>query len=190
LKKDKNEPKRAPTSYNLFCNDKRAGIVKENPDVDHVEILKKMGELWREAGDDVKAKYAEKSKKLSAVANEKIQAYRKEKQDAEVTGTADHDSRSDGGGGKEDMSVDEKPKPATKKSKLKKEKDKNEPKRAPTSCNLFYIEENPDVDQVEILKMRKLWREAGDDVKAKYAEKSKKLWRRFRRIAKRNKRQR
>ena len=93
--KDKNEPKRAPSAYILFCNDKRAGIVEENPDVDQVEIMKKMGELWREAGDDVKAKYAEKSKKLSAVANEKIQAYRKEKQEAEATITADHDSHSD-----------------------------------------------------------------------------------------------
>jgi hypothetical protein len=62
--KDKNEPKRAPSAYILFCNDKRAGIVEENPDVDQVEILKKMGELWREAGDDIKAKYTEKSKKL------------------------------------------------------------------------------------------------------------------------------
>jgi len=60
--KDKNEPKRAPSVYILFCNDKRAGIVEENPDVDQVEIQKKMGELlWREAGDDIKAKYAEKS---------------------------------------------------------------------------------------------------------------------------------
>ena len=94
-KKDKNEPKRAPSAYILFCNDKRPGIIEENPNIDQVEIMRKMGELWRAAGDDIKAKYAKKSKNLSAIANEKIQAYRKEKQDAS---NVDHDEDSGDGG--------------------------------------------------------------------------------------------
>ena len=68
---DANAPKRANTAFILFSQAERANIKKECPDVSNAEIFKRLGEKWREASAETKAKYeaeykANKANKASA----------------------------------------------------------------------------------------------------------------------------
>jgi hypothetical protein len=55
--KDLNAPKRAKTSYILFCVNKRDEVKESNPDMPAKEIIKELGNMWRSLSDDEKTEY-------------------------------------------------------------------------------------------------------------------------------------
>ena len=57
-KTDPNAPKRACSTFMLFSQDERARIKAEHPTSTHVEIFRKLGEKWKDADAETKAKYA------------------------------------------------------------------------------------------------------------------------------------
>lgn len=81
--KDPNAPKRPSTGFFLFVSEKREEVKASLPESDRKKvtiITKKCGEMWKNAGPEVQAKYKEKSKKLKEIYDEKLAAY-KETQD-------------------------------------------------------------------------------------------------------------
>ena len=66
--KDLNAPKRAKTSYILFCVNKRDEVKESNPDMPAKEIIKELGNMWRSLSDDEKTEYVN-------LANEDKQRY-------------------------------------------------------------------------------------------------------------------
>ena len=60
-KKDENEPKRPQSSFFLFQADSRDKIKKENPDIKQSDLLKKVGEAWRNLDEKKKAVYEKKA---------------------------------------------------------------------------------------------------------------------------------
>jgi hypothetical protein len=50
-------PKRACTSFILFANAERASVKCEHPNASAVELLRRLGEMWRSADADTKSKY-------------------------------------------------------------------------------------------------------------------------------------
>ena len=58
-------PKRAPSGYIIFCQDRRAEVKEENPSFGPKQITSRLGELWRELDDDTKADYTRRSRELS-----------------------------------------------------------------------------------------------------------------------------
>jgi len=67
-KKDPNRPKRAKNSYMLFVEKHRPKVVEDNPKMKVTEVLKRMGEMWREVTDEEK-------EELQAVAEEDKKRY-------------------------------------------------------------------------------------------------------------------
>jgi high mobility group protein B3 len=59
-------PKRAPSGYIIFCQDRRAEVKEENPSYGPKQITSRLGELWRELDDDTKAEYTQRSRDLSS----------------------------------------------------------------------------------------------------------------------------
>ena len=64
-KKDSTRPKRAPSAYIIFCQDKRSEVKERNPSFGPKEITSKLGELWRELDVETKASYSRKSREMS-----------------------------------------------------------------------------------------------------------------------------
>jgi hypothetical protein len=64
-KKDKTTPKRARSAYIFFCGDKRAEVTEElvKKGKKKTEVLKKLGEMWRELDDEDKEPYEKMAKK-------------------------------------------------------------------------------------------------------------------------------
>jgi hypothetical protein len=69
--KDPNAPKRAKTSYILFCVSKRDEIKESNPDMSAKDIIKELGTMWRSLSDDEKTEYVN-------LANEDKERYEEE----------------------------------------------------------------------------------------------------------------
>jgi hypothetical protein len=66
-KKQKTEKPKIPlNAYFLFCNEVQKDITqklkKDNPNINHIDITKKLGELWRNMSDKEKQKYIETEK--------------------------------------------------------------------------------------------------------------------------------
>ena len=61
--KDPNAPKRAKTSYIFFCIKKREEIMKKFPDLTAKEIIKELGNAWRDLSDEKKSTYIKMSEK-------------------------------------------------------------------------------------------------------------------------------
>ena len=59
--KDPNAPKRAKTSYILFCAEQRDNVKKSHPDMSAKDIIKELGRLWRDTPDEKKQKYIKMS---------------------------------------------------------------------------------------------------------------------------------
>jgi hypothetical protein len=47
-KKKKSTVKREPTKYNIFVSENMKKLKEENPDLTRQDLMKKVGELWRE----------------------------------------------------------------------------------------------------------------------------------------------
>lgn len=150
------KPKKPQTAYFCFMADKRAEIKSSNPDLDHKELVKKMGEEWNKLSEKGKEKY-------TALANKDKQRYLKEMESYEPT-SDDECKKGKKKGGK----------------KAKKEKKEGQPKK-PMSAYFFYIgerratlkEEKPDLGNKEIvIEMGKEWAAMSDKDKAKYVKKA------------------
>lgn len=80
VKKDKaDKPKtpKAKSAYMIFSLEKRAEVIKANPDLSKKppEIMKKLGEMWKSLSDSAKKPYVEKSDAdKKRIANEKSSA--------------------------------------------------------------------------------------------------------------------
>jgi len=57
-------PKRAPSGYIIFCQDRRADVKEENPSYGPKQITSRLGELWRELDDETKANYNRRSREM------------------------------------------------------------------------------------------------------------------------------
>ena len=74
-KKPKDAPKNARSAYILFSNDMRPDIKREHPDLDAKDTLKALGALWKNADEDIKAKYQELANEDKARFKEEMENY-------------------------------------------------------------------------------------------------------------------
>eukprot|EP00695_Tsukubamonas_globosa_P003436 TRINITY_DN631_c0_g1_i4.p2 TRINITY_DN631_c0_g1~~TRINITY_DN631_c0_g1_i4.p2 ORF type:complete len:140 (-),score=64.84 TRINITY_DN631_c0_g1_i4:231-590(-) len=75
--KDPNAPKKPLSAYMFFCADKRPEVKEEQPDLKPPQVLKALGEKWREISEEDKKPYekkAEEDKKRYAEALEEYEA--------------------------------------------------------------------------------------------------------------------
>ena len=57
-------PKRAPSGYIIFCQDRRAEVKEDNPSYGPKQITSRLGEIWRELDDETKAGYNRRSREM------------------------------------------------------------------------------------------------------------------------------
>jgi len=55
--KDANAPKKNKSAYMFYCQENRAQVKEENPEMKATEITKKLGAQWKSLEKDEKAKY-------------------------------------------------------------------------------------------------------------------------------------
>ena len=63
-RKDPNAPKRAKSAYNIFCEENRADVKENNPEMTQPEIMSELGRLWKEM--DPEDDESERLKELAA----------------------------------------------------------------------------------------------------------------------------
>ena len=169
---DPRMPKRACSSFILFSNAERANVKCEHPSATPVEILKSLGEKWRAADADTKAKYAALYLEHKAKADHARRVYATEAMTSSipVCKPKPHPTHLCVMAGSAPSNVCSKP-------KAKPPADPRMPKRACSSFILFSNAEranvkceHPSATPVEILKsLGEKWRAADADTKAKYA---------------------
>jgi high mobility group protein B1 len=75
-KKDKDAPKRNMSSYMLFANDHRQGIMDANPNIRFADLGRLMGEAWAKASPEVKEQYEEKARQDKARYESQMLSYK------------------------------------------------------------------------------------------------------------------
>ena len=159
-KKDPNAPKGAKNAYIIFCAENRDQVKADNPAMNAKEIISELARLWKEADEDVKAEYQEKSTKDKKRYQEEMNEY---------------SSDEEAGSKKVEKKVEKK----VAKGKSPK-KDQNAPKGAKNAYIIFCADnrdqvksDNPDMNAKEIIsELARLWKEADEDMKAEYQEKA------------------
>ena len=157
-KVDHNAPKRAVSAFVLFSHAERAAIKRDQPDTPNSVMFRLLGERWKAADADTKAKYATMHAENKANADEARRVYA-----AEL-----HADDSDA----ESADTTHTPKP-TKRKKV----DHNAPKRAVSAFVLFSQAERvaikrdqPDTPSAVMFRLLgERWKAADADTKAKYA---------------------
>jgi hypothetical protein len=160
-------PKRACTSFILFANAERASVKCEHPNASAVELLKRLGEMWRSADADTKSKYTTLYLDNKAKADHARRVYATEAMPSSV-----HVRMSESKPTARALSNK-----GSKPSKAKPPTDSRMPKRACSSYILFcnaeranVKREHPSATPVEMFKrLGEKWRAADADTKAKYA---------------------
>ena len=71
------KPKRCKSAYLYFCEDNRKKLKDENPDIKIGELMKKMGEKWRNISEDEKKQYIELHLKDKERYEDDIEEYKK-----------------------------------------------------------------------------------------------------------------
>jgi hypothetical protein len=146
-KKPKNAPKNAKSAYILYCQDERANVKAENPNLNAKEVLKILGGKWKETDEETKAKYQKMAEEDKTRYAEEMKTY---------------------------VPSDEEDEKKPRKARAKKAK--NAPKNA-KSAYIFYCQnerpnlktENPNLDAKEVLKiLGGKWKETDEETKAKY----------------------
>lgn len=92
-KTSQKKAKKAPTAYILFCKEHRARLAEQ--DIDFGDISKRMGEMWRQLGEEDRAIYKERRAAIQA------QMDQKEKEDQTEEETVANDSETEVAGGDE-----------------------------------------------------------------------------------------
>ncbi len=155
---DPNAPKRALSAFILFSQAERVAIKRDQPDTPNSVMLKLLGERWKAADADTKAKYVAMHAENKADADEARRVH-----------AADTKNDSDA----ESADTTHTPKPTTRKKVV----DSNAPKRALSAFVLFSQAERvvikrdqPDTPNSAMLKLLgERWKAADADTKAKYA---------------------
>lgn len=128
-KSDKKGPKRAWPPFFFFQEQRREDLKKENPNLNHKEIVSKLGEEWRTLTDEQKKPYVEKS-----IADQKrYDKEKKEFQDSLPEETGEAEGKKKGKSIKEDVgkSKEKTTKLDQPQSKKPKAKPKSKPAPAP-----------------------------------------------------------
>ena len=60
-KKDPNAPKRPKSSYLFFCQEERANVVGENPDMKNTDIIRELGRRWKILDEDGRVPFIEQA---------------------------------------------------------------------------------------------------------------------------------
>lgn len=76
-KKDENAPKKALTSYMLFCQDIRKEVTAEFPTLKMQHLSKKLSERWNAATPEVKAEYQQKAEAEKEAYDKAFEEYKK-----------------------------------------------------------------------------------------------------------------
>jgi hypothetical protein len=143
-KTKKNGPKKPKSAYLYFCEEKRAEVKAENPEMKPTEITAELGRLWNKIKDTPKAiKYKEQAEDAKA-------------QYAEATDSAKVVENSNGSGEEEEEEEkkEEAPKEKAKTKKGKKLPKAKEAKVPTTGYQLFCNEEGEGLEKKEL---RKRW---------------------------------
>ena len=148
---DPNAPKRANSAFILFSQAERANIKRENPEATNAELFKRLGEKWRDADADTKARFEALYKANKATADEEMAKYASTASSAKSPGASETRAK-------------------------KTPSDPNAPKRGGSAFILFsqaeranIKRENPGATNAELFKrLGEKWREADADTKAKY----------------------
>ncbi len=148
-KKPKDAPKNAKSAYMFYCQEMRAEVKEQNPELSAKEITAKLGAMWKEIKDD-----QEEVKKYNELAAADKDRY-KEEMATYVPSESDS----------------EEPEKSEKKKRAKKPKDA--PKNAKSAYMFFCAdkraevkEQNPELSPKEITtKLGAMWKEIKDDEK-------------------------
>ena len=153
-KKAKDAPKNAKSAYMFFCQEMRASVKEENPELSPKDITTKLGAMWKEIKDN-----EEEVEKYNQMAATDKDRYKEEMANyVPSEGEAESDNENS----------DKKGKKTTKK-----------PKDAPKNAKSAYIffcadkraevkEENPELSAKEItIKLGEMWKEIKDTEEAK-----------------------
>jgi hypothetical protein len=128
-KKAKDELKRPPSGYLLYCNNKREKVKQENPDASATDMMKILAEKWKGISDERRQKYEAEAAALKAEYDKKKAALKaalgggssgpaKKKQkvskeeDNEGDEDEDDEDEEEGGEDDEDAEEDDKDEPA------------------------------------------------------------------------------
>jgi len=76
FRKDENMPKKAMSAYMLFQKEKRASIVKKNPDAKVTEIMGLVGAAWKEVSEAKRVPYQKKAKKAAEQHAKDVEEYK------------------------------------------------------------------------------------------------------------------
>ena len=79
-KVDPNAPKRAVSAFVLFSQAERVAIKRDQPDTPSAVMFRLLGERWKAADADTKAKYATMHSEHKAIADEARRVYATEVQ--------------------------------------------------------------------------------------------------------------
>ena len=80
-KADPSRPKRAKSSYLFFCEDARADLKKENPEIKAKEVMSKLGEMWTKLKESTITKDKKKVVKYENKATNDKERFSKEMDD-------------------------------------------------------------------------------------------------------------
>jgi structure-specific recognition protein 1 len=150
-KEKKQGPKGAKNAYIFFCQEHRATLKEEQPDLKGKEVLSELGKIW----NDIKEKNPELLKKYQDMASEDKERYADEK---------------------ENFVPETEEVPKKKKSGAKKKKDSNAPKRFKNAYMFFCADERAVVkEEMPELKGKEILVEIGLRWKKLKEDNSKKL---------------
>lgn len=158
--KDENAPKKNKNSYMFFCDKKRPQIKAANPDLKVTEIAKLLGQSWKEATSESKAKYEKKAEADKVRYQAEIADY-KRPSDEELSKQKINQKKTRG-----------------KQSGTKKAAKEGAPKKN-KSAYLFFCEDKrpevkdafPDMKGTEVMsELGRLWKELSDEEKEQYNE--------------------
>mmetsp|Transcript_2334 Transcript_2334/g.5031 ORF Transcript_2334/g.5031 Transcript_2334/m.5031 type:complete len:502 (+) Transcript_2334:185-1690(+) len=197
-KKEPGAPKRSPSAFFLFVNQRRADFKSENPDMPHTEVVKALGKIWTDMPEEEKYPFREEELQLRAKYKAEADQWKKEvkarkKEEKEMkadpkksgakrvtTATAaatPYDPTSGHNPGISSSSVASAVEKEAKGGKRKK-KDPNAPKRSPPAFFLFVNHHRPqlklqfpDLAHTELIKMcGQKWEQMSEEEKKPFRD--------------------
>jgi hypothetical protein len=162
--KDENAPKRPKSAYMFFAEKKRLKIREEQPELKMTEVAKVLGERWKEASPESKAKYGKKADKDKERYNEEMKSYIRPSDDVLMEQKINQ-KKSRKSGGEEKVKKSDDKKSGDKKTRAK--KPEGAPKGAKSAYMFFCGDKRDEVKQAfpdfkggEITKeLARMWKE-------------------------------
>jgi hypothetical protein len=160
--KDENAPKRPKSAYMFFAEKKRPEIREEQPELKMTEVSKVIGERWKEASPESKAKYSKKADKDKERYHEEMKSYVRPSDEVLMEQKVNQKKRRKSSG------EEKVKKSGDKKSGDKKSGDKPQGPRGAKSAYMFFCADKrnevkeafPDYKMVEVSKeLGRMWKE-------------------------------